>query len=120
VNGALSTRRFPRPGSGSLIETVLKSGDGIAKGWGLTSPLYVPFGGPIDAASLPADPSATRTTDASVFLINADARSPEYGRLHELDFKFFASPTLYLPGNVLALRPVPGFPLRRRRSTRWW
>lgn len=112
IDGALSTRRFPRPGSGSLIETVLATGDRVARGWGLTSPIYVPFTGAIDPASLPADPEAARASDASVFLIDADPGSPGYGQRQRIDFKLFADPTLYLPGNVLALRPVPGFPLR--------
>ncbi len=110
IDGKLSTRRFPKPGLGSLIDNLLASGDKQARGFGLTSPIYVTFSGPIDEATLPATPQAAREQDASVFLV-AVGDVPSAGQRRFLDARFLAAPTLYLPGNVLAVRPAPGAPL---------
>lgn len=112
IDGAVPTKRFPRPGMGSLLDNMLSTGDKVAKGWGLSSPIYVPFSGLIDPATLPASPAAAREEGASVFLVAVDPASPAYLKRHPVDFRFLEAPTLYLPaGNVLAVRPFPGFPL---------
>lgn len=116
INGAVSTRRFPRPGTGSLIDNLLASGDRVARGWGLSAPLYVPFTQAIDVESLPASAALSSEAGASVVLTAVDPSSKAFGRRHPIDFHFFASPTLYLPGNILAVRPVPGFPLEAKTS----
>lgn len=116
VDGAVSIRRFPRPGMGALLDNLVSTGDRVAKGWGLSAPVYVPFSGPIDPSTLPATPAASREATASVFLVAVDPASPAYARRHPVDFFFYEAPTLYLGGNVLAVRPYPGQPLEEKTT----
>jgi pimeloyl-ACP methyl ester carboxylesterase len=116
VDGAMRTLRFPRPGNGSFLPTILSTGDKLAKGWGLTAPLYIPFSGPLDVSSLPETAAAARSLSASVFLTALDPSSPAYGVGQPIDFKFEAQATLFLPGNILVVRPYPGFPLEPKTT----
>ncbi|MHB8873607.1 MAG: dienelactone hydrolase family protein [Myxococcaceae bacterium] len=109
--GTINTRRFPNPGKGSMMETVLVTGDHLVKGFGLSSPIYLPFTGGIDPASLPPTPTASLEDASAILLVAIDPASAAYGRRVPLQWHFYDAPTLFLPGNVLAVRPVPGFPL---------
>lgn len=111
VDGVLSTKRFPRPGNGSLQLNIFTTGDRVMKGWGMTSPIYVPFTGPIDPSSLPPLEGSHEPASSAYLIAVAPASAHDYGLRHPVDFHFFAAPTLYLPGNVLAVRPFPGSPL---------
>jgi predicted esterase len=102
TDGTLNTRRFPNPGKGSLIETLFTTGDHLVHGFGLSAPIYLPFSGALDAASL---------DDATVFLAAVDPSSSAYARRVPVEWRFLDAATLFLPGHVLAVRPVPGFPL---------
>jgi hypothetical protein len=112
-DGSVSTLHFPNPSGSAHFATALRLGDHLLKGWGLSSPVYLPFSGALDPASFPTDPKAT---DGAVFLLDIDPSSPERGLRHPADFHFEAAPTLFLPGNILAVRPVPGFPLRAKTT----
>jgi hypothetical protein len=108
-DGTIPTVNFPNPGGADdLWANDLMLGDHLVKGWGTQSPIYMPFTGAIDTSSLPADP---RAASPSVFLIALDSTSPARGVKHFIDFHFYQDKTVFLPGNVLAIRPVPGFPL---------
>lgn len=108
-DGTVPTRGFPNPGNVEHFRSALQDADHLLQGWGISAPVYLPFSGSIAPTSLPTDPKAM---DGSVFLLDIDPGSPERGQRHPVDFHFYADPTLFLPGNVLAVRPVPGFPLR--------
>jgi hypothetical protein len=116
VDGKVPTRRFPRPGNGSLILNMIETGDGVVSGWGVSSPAFVPFDGPIDVGTLPATPNDAELAGASVFITAVDPTSPAYGKRHPVDFNFYEQPTLYLKGNVLAVRPYPGLPLEPKTT----
>ena len=116
IDGRVHTLRFPRPGDGALILNLLESGDRVLTGWGLSSPSYVPFTGPIDVSSLPGTPAEAQRAGASVFLTAVTPGSPAFGLRHPVDFHFFPVATLYLPANVLAVRPFPGVPLEPKTT----
>ncbi len=105
--GKLRTASFPNPFSGDFADNLFQSGDGLVDGFGLQSPIYVPFSGPIDPASLPQDAQASLAEDASVRFLAVDS-----GERVPFEWHWYAAPTPFLPGNVLAVRPVVGFPLR--------
>lgn len=105
ADGTVNTRRFPNPGKGSMIETLFSTGDHLVHGFGLSSPVYLPFSGALDATSLDG---------ATVFLAALDPSSSAYARRVPVEWHFYAAATLFLPGNVLAVRPVPGFPLEAK------
>jgi pimeloyl-ACP methyl ester carboxylesterase len=116
VDGKVPTRRFPRPGTGSLILNLVETGDKVLSGWGLSSPIYVPFSGPIDTASLPTSPADAVNASAAVYVTAVDPSSPAFGKRHPVDFRFLQAPTLYLKGNILAVRPFPGVPLEPKTT----
>lgn len=112
-DGTVDTLDFPNPNRGAFFPTVLETSTGLVRGWGLSAPIYIPFDGPIDTDSLPTTPKAARTNEASVFLVAVDPASPAYGKRVSLEWRWFAEPTSFLPGNVLALRPPVGAPLEQ-------
>ncbi len=82
------------------------------RGFGTNSAVYFRFSGAIDEASLPADPAATATDAASVYLVDVDPDSPERGSRIPLRLRFEREAGRGIGANWLALLPYPGFPLR--------
>lgn len=107
-NGRVRTIDVPNPHKGPLFDIVLRTGDGLVSGWGLSSPVYVPLTGALDPASLPSSPAESRGVGASVFLVAIDPPSSE--RV-PLEFAWMPEASSFLPADILAVRPVVGFPL---------
>jgi hypothetical protein len=80
-------------------------------GFGLNTAIFVRFGGPVDAASLPQEPEASLMDDASVYLVNIDPTGPGRGGKTPLLFRFEPRPGSVIGGNWLSALPYPGFPL---------
>lgn len=114
TSGALGTLDFPNPHGGSFFTTVLETSHELISGWGLSAPIFLPFTGPIDPDTLPANPAAAMGSKASVYLVAVDATSPAYGRRVPLEWRWNEKETSFLPGHVLAVRPAVGFPLEER------
>jgi hypothetical protein len=108
-DGTVPTDNFPNPyGQSTLAENLMQTGDHLVHGWGTSAPAYMPLSGAIDTSSLPAAPKAG---NPSVFIVNIDPASPELGQRAVVDFHFYATANSFVQANVLAVRPVPGFPL---------
>ncbi len=113
-DGTVSTDAFPNKNGGTtLAATLMSTGDHLVHGWGTSAPAYLAFTGSIDPSTLPSDPQAT---GGSVYILNIDPTSPQLGQRALVDFNFYAAATSFLPGNVLAIRPVPGFPLQPKTT----
>ena len=113
-DGTLPTDNFPNPnGKQSLAATLMTTGDHLVHGWGTSAPAYMPFSGAINPASLPATPLAQ---GGSVYILNIDPSSPALGQRAVVDFHYYAASNSFLPGNVLAVRPLPGFPLLEKTT----
>lgn len=110
-DGTLDTEAFPNPNNGGLFKIVVESSNKMFKGWGLSSPIYLPFGAAIDPESLPQTPQDAVGENASVYLTAIDPASPVYGKRVPLEWQWMPEETSFLPGNVLAARPVVGLPL---------
>jgi len=102
----LETARFPNPFAGTFASILFETGDRLLDGFGLQAPIFVPFSGPIDVSTLPQDAQATLATDATVRLFVTDSKEQV-----PFDWKWFSDATPFLAGNVLAVRPLLGFPL---------
>ncbi len=100
------------PGSDSLplLQTYLDIAE-AERGYGTTSPIYVPFREPIDTALLPS-PHLSTSDMSPVLLIDIDPDSPDWGQRVAFHWQFWEQVTTYLPGNLLAVAPLWGFPLR--------
>ncbi len=79
------------------------------RGFGLTSGLFVRFDGAIEPASLPQSPADATAEDASVYLVNIDKDSPEYGQSMPLQFRFETNKGSMIGDNWLSCLPYPGF-----------
>jgi hypothetical protein len=80
-------------------------------GFALNAAIFVRFGGPVDAKSLPQTPEASLADDASVYLVNVDAASPDRGVRTPLRFRFESNHGSVIGANWLSALPYPGFPL---------
>jgi hypothetical protein len=109
--GFFVASEFPNPTRAGFFESVRRGSDGLAKGWSVSAPVYVPFTGAVDTARLPADPAAYVSSRAPFFLVAVDVGSRYEGLQVPLEWRFEAAPTSWLPGNVLVARPVRGFSL---------
>ncbi len=114
-DGTLGLTRYPGPRP-ALVEMWLKTADKrLADGWGVSSGIFFTTSGALDAASLPQQPGDARTAEASVYLVDVDAASPEYGRRFPLWVEFTADAIPFAPKNVLAA--IPGYGFVRRPLT---
>jgi hypothetical protein len=76
-NGGIALGDFPREEAGdSAMFDSLRAALSELDGFGVNSPVFVHFDGPIDAQSLPQSPDDSLVGDASVFLLEADSASP--------------------------------------------
>lgn len=81
-------------------------------GFGVSSAAFFRFSAPINPASLPATPEASREADASVYLVDVDPDSPTRGTRTPLKLRFEPRAGEGIGENWLSVLPYPGFPLR--------
>ena len=113
-DGTIAWTGFPDPvGDGLLSQWIAYGEDQV--GFGTNSPIYVGFDGPLDLARLP-DPAASIADDASLFLVDVDATSPMRGARVPIVWRVATTPTAYEDVDLLAVAPLPGFPLRPRTT----
>lgn len=110
ADGTIALANFPDPSTVDLVETYLSRAEAL-DGFGTSSPMYVPFHGPVPVERLPS-PAASLRDDATVFLIDIDPRSAGWGQRIPLRAQVLEGETEWYPANVLAVTPLPGFPLR--------
>ena len=102
---------FPGQGEVALLDDYIAVADEV-KGFGTNSPLFVRFEEAIDTAQLPTPQQSRAVKKSTVLLVDVDPRSPYQGEPMPLTFQWTADATSFQPSNLLAITPVPGFPLR--------
>lgn len=85
--------------------------ESVLDGFGLNGAVYFPFDAPMDAAALPAVESTATDPHGRAQLVNVSPASPRYGERVPLRFAAPRQPDRYVPPNVVAMAPLPGFPL---------
>lgn len=110
ADGSVSLAGFPFPPGNALIERYRVALEGT-RGFGIDSGVFLKFDGPIDPATLPADPAASAAPGASVFLINIDPSSEARGTRTPLWMEFRAAGDAWRDDNLLVAMPVPGLSL---------
>ena len=109
-DGTIAWAGFPDPiGDGLLSQWIAFGEDQV--GFGTNAPIYVGFDGPLDLTRLP-DPAASIADDAALFLLDVDPRSPTWGARVPVVWRVATTPTAYEDVDLLAVAPLPGFPLR--------
>ncbi|MEM6960663.1 MAG: hypothetical protein AAF550_02835 [Myxococcota bacterium] len=109
-DGTLELDAWPNPFELSLLQEYIDAASSLT-GFGTNSAMYLRLSEPPDLGTLPADPQAALSSDASVFLVNLDSESSDYGRRHPVEYYFRETATPYWPSHTLAVRPMLGIPL---------
>ncbi len=81
-------------------------------GYHTIGPIYIPFTGAIDTASLPTWDLDYAAADSPVQVVDVDPDSPEYGRRFPLEVSMTTKMDSYRPNNLLQILPTLGVNLR--------
>ncbi len=111
-NGSPVFRGFYNPGQVKLVQEYVDSADGLLDGFSPVAGGYLRFDGPLDPESVPSSPLETLLPRASVYLLDVDPDSVDFGRRRPIEVSFRAPAGRYLLPNTLRWLPAPGFPLR--------
>jgi len=104
----LSDHLRPTP----ILEEYIDAVAANVHGFSLSAPGFFRFDNPIDPTSLPDTPEASLTDTASVYLVNVDSESPDYGKRVPLRYRFEPVNGEAIGRNWLSVLPYPGFVLR--------
>ena len=108
-NGNIDIQGFPGLDN-PLLKAILEKGVPYMHGFGTNSGVIFQFNGPLDPDSLPTALDS-REDDGQVMLVNLSPDSPNYLQRIPVRSHFDSLTTLYQPGHLLTLLPVPGYAL---------
>ncbi|HTR50765.1 MAG TPA: hypothetical protein VMJ10_08675 [Kofleriaceae bacterium] len=106
-DGTLDLSDFP---VNSMIVDQYRMDAETLDGWGLSAAISARFSDAIDPSTLP-DPAGSMQAGASVYIVNVDVSSADYGALSPAIVDFRSDGTNTIGANRLVVRPYPGFPL---------
>ena len=116
AGGAPDLSDFPNPHEVELLSLYIKEAELRIKGFSPNGAIYFRFDGPL-AEHLFPQVAYTLQDDSSVMLVNITAESQFYGEKIPVETWFWDKEApiegYYLEGNVLAVRPLGGYPMRR-------
>lgn len=112
ASGAASFDGWPNPSLVPLIDTYLTSMKGLLHGFSPAAATYLRFTGPLDPATLPADPPASAAPGSAVQIVDVDPASPEKGTRKLAMIEWREEQGVYWSPNTLAVLPMLGEPLR--------
>lgn len=105
-------RGYPNPFRVRLFAEYLSATEGTLHGFSPAAAIYLRFSSALDAASLPPNPGAATTRDATVQLIDVDPASSERGTRRLAIVRSQTTDGVYVPKGTVAVMPMPGAPLR--------
>ena len=100
---------FPNPAAVPFLEKYLAFAGTVLDGASVAQVSYLAFDGPLDVSGLPQDGLAG-SLDDPVFLFEAGEGG--VAGVVPILWAWYPAATTYLPSNVLAIRPLWGFPLK--------
>ena len=104
-------RGWYNPRSSPIIASYAEAMTGVVDGFSPVGATFLRFDGPLDPASLPADPLASLDERAAVQLIDVDPNSPARGTRHLVHVQFRADEGVLIRSNTLSVLPTLGAPL---------
>ncbi|MFT4625528.1 MAG: putative esterase [Myxococcota bacterium] len=110
ADGTLKLGTFPNPRSVGILDNYLAIAEALP-GFGTNTPIYVRFAGPLDTTLLPT-PAHSLADDSPVLLLDVGPRSSHRGERFPVHWSYQEEGTSYTADNLLAVAPLPGFPLR--------
>ncbi|MCL4477576.1 MAG: alpha/beta hydrolase [Deltaproteobacteria bacterium] len=103
---------FPNPLKIPLLNQYLETARTEVVGFGTNAPMYMRFtGSSISLSTLPQTPKDSLSKNASMFLVNIDPSSSQYGSRVPLIWSYEITDTDYVSSNTLEVSPMYGFPL---------
>ena len=115
ANGTFNLERYPGKRS-DLLNMWIKSADARLDGWGVTTGIFFTTTGlALDPKSFPTAAGSLEPS-ASVYLVDLEPSSPDYGRQLPVNVSFTAEEGPSSPANLLEVIPVYGF-VRRPLTT---
>jgi pimeloyl-ACP methyl ester carboxylesterase len=117
-DGTYNLDEWPGDWDNELTAMWLRAADRrLVDGWGVSSGIFQTLTGEVDSSSLPASAEASLEDSASVYLLDIDFESPQWGNRIPIEVEFRATSDQYTPDHVLAAVPVFGF--TRRAHTQY-
>ena len=114
-NGSPDIQDFPNPYGLALLNQYIEEAMASLDGFANNGAVYFRFDSPLNRLLLPSV-FATTNTEAAAFIVNVTEESDFYGEFVPAEFWVFdadvPSPEYYVQPNVLAVRPLGGFPMR--------
>ncbi len=109
-DGTIDMSAFPNKVHWKIVR---RTKEAVSKGYGFSTGTAVYFhaSGKIDTAGLPAGPAASLGRESTVFLVDIDPDSPEYGKRLPVITNFYSKKPAWKmgPKNLLAVMALPGF-----------
>ena len=100
---------FPNRANNATLDSFLSLAEGLS-GFSNNGAVYFRFHAQLDDSLFPS-PSESLESSANIFLLNVDPSSTEWAQRVPVEVEFESDLTMYQPGNLLAVRPLYGFPL---------
>jgi len=116
ADGTIRYQGFYNPRNNALLNEYAGYADGLTDGFSPLGAGYLRFAAALDPSSLPNDPLATLSAEASVQLIDVDAASSEVGKRQLVTLSFREAEGQYVLPNTLRFMPTLGSPLRPHRT----
>lgn len=113
-DGSIDLRDHPRPNQ--LIALYLDTIQTVQRGFGLSSAGFFRFDGPVAPRSLPQTAEDSLRAGSSVYLVDVDPDSPDFGQHVPILTEFGEDGGQGIGPDWLSLRPYPGFTLRERTT----
>ncbi|HEY4243449.1 MAG TPA: hypothetical protein VGM88_26735, partial [Kofleriaceae bacterium] len=107
ADGTLDLSTFPT--NSMIVDQYVSASQGL-DGFGTNAAVFFRLDGDVDPMSLPDAPGSI-VDGASVYLVNIDKTSPDYGQKSPVIVDYRADQTTTMGPNRLIVRPYPGFPL---------
>ncbi|EYF00330.1 hypothetical protein [Chondromyces apiculatus] len=113
-HGAPRLDGYVNPRGQPILTEYIGAMRGTLDGFSPVAAGYLRFDGPIDPATLPADPAAAQAATSSVQLLDIDPASPEHGQRRPIALHWREGGGVYWQPDTLAFMPTLGAPLRPR------
>jgi pimeloyl-ACP methyl ester carboxylesterase len=114
IDGSPDLSDFPHLGEYELLSGFIELAESL-DGFGANTPVYFRFDGALPLKDLPS-PAQTRASTSPILLINIDRSSPRRGEIIPVEWSFQEEETNWQAENLLAVRPVWGYPLQSQTT----
>lgn len=113
--GTIDLATFPNPGGAPIVETYLRYAEAEMRGFGLATPIWLPFDGALDLPTWDRDAAAASgRCEGPVRVIDIDPSSPRRGQCVPARWSQRRADEgdPFVAPHLVSVQPIWGFPLR--------